>query len=858
MNKFFHFTKLPLCLIFFSFPFSGISQTNAVNQLSNPGFEKQAEEWNMWGAEVQSNVVRSGSYAAKIMNTTAKWSGADQIIFLPEGTYKVEINGWMKTENVKPGEKDYEQARIAIEFLDQSGTLTGGYPPVTGKATGSTDWKYYTYTYFPSKAAKQLKLQIQLANCTGTAYYDDLEVFLYNDSGEPLEAATLKGPMDEGKWYTITIDTKRNGSHYVDWSSLLDAPAGKHGFAKVVDGHFQFEDGTPIKFWGVNLVASSCFPEKKVADSLATRLARMGCNIVRLHHLDAPWYSPNIFGNAPGTRQLSAESMDKLDYLIAALKKKGIYIFMDLLVHRNFTQSDGILFTPPDYGGKQIAYFNERIIDLQKEYITQLLTHKNPYTGLAYVDDPAIVGSEFINESSAFLHFGSDILTEPYRKELNEKFQQAYPGKKMTVFDLDYSKGNSPVLSPRKDFSGDHEATIRFLSEVEKKYYRTMYTHMRNIGVKYPLSGSNFPIPILPYQYDNTVNDFIITNDYWDHPQIWKINNDWSRILYAPLNNTSMIANPSTSTINNIMKYKWYKKPFIVTEFNACYPNEYILEALPLVAAYSSLQDNDGLIQFDFGPTMVGEQRMGGFSTNLMPDHLAQWVVAAPIFLRGDIKKAPGLVTDSIAETQLYTLPAYSDFLDKHFYLSYITKVCKSYGDKKTGNPKDFLKYYDESKKIIQSETGELTLDFKKNILKIDAANVQGALGNTSESNIDCKNFSVKLKNKWASAILISKQNKPISESSEFYLVVVTPTKMSGQVYNKSRNVLSNPGSLPLKAQVAEGEVELKLTAQAATVTALNPDGTKGKNINATIKNNLISIKLNEGKSFVYEIKLTR
>jgi hypothetical protein len=306
------------------------------------------------------------------------------------------------------------------------------------------------------------------------------------------------------------------------------------------------------------------------------------------------------------------------------------------------------------------------------------------------------------------------------------------------------------------------------------------------------------------------------------------------------------------------MKYKWYKKPFIVTEFNACYPNEYLLEALPLVAAYHSLQDNDGLLQFDFGLSMVGTERMGGFNSNLMPDHLAQWVVAVPMFLRGDIKKAPGYVLDSITDKQLFSLPCYSDFLDKNFFLSYVTRVAKSYDHRKMDSPEVYKKYFDESKKIIQSETGELTLDYKKNILKIDAPNVQGAVGNTADGTIDCKNFSVKLKNKWASAILVSKQNKPISESSELYLVVVTPTKMSGQVYNHSRNTLTNPGSLPIKAQVAEGEVEIKTSVKSAIVTALAPDGTKGKNLNANIKANSISIKLNEGKTFVYEINLIR
>lgn len=39
----------------------------------------------------------------------------------------------------------------------------------------------------------------------------------------------------------------------VDVSFLLDAPAGKHGFVVVKDGHLATEDGQRIRFWGVNI-----------------------------------------------------------------------------------------------------------------------------------------------------------------------------------------------------------------------------------------------------------------------------------------------------------------------------------------------------------------------------------------------------------------------------------------------------------------------------------------------------------------------------------------------------------------------------------------------------------------------------
>jgi hypothetical protein len=835
--------------------------TNAIyaqNQLKNPGFELPGDGWNFWGGVIQKEVVRSGTYAMKVTLDKPRWSGADQIIFFNEGTKKIQVSGWMKTENVVQGSLNYEMARIAVEFYDNNKAQVGGYPPVTAQKTGSTDWTYYENVYLVPTGAAQVKIQTVLGNCAGTAYYDDMEVLLFDESGANTEAGSKSGPMDEGKWYNVELNTKNTAGHYVDWSSLLDAPAGKHGYAKAVDGHIQFEDGTPVRFWGTNLVATSAFPSKQQADSVAKRLAKMGCNLIRLHHMDAPWSNPNIFGNTNNTKQLSAASLDKVDYLIAALKKNGIYIYLDLLVHRDFTAADGVINKPPDMGGKQVGYFDKKLIELQKEYIQQLLNHKNPYTGNLYKEEPAIIGSEFINESSAFLHFGGDILTEPYRNDLQKQFEAAgNEGKKLTVFDLDYSLAGGPRLIARKGMEGNTHATLRFLSKVEQDYYNEMKTFMRSLGVKYMLSGSNFPLPVLGYQFDNyKVDDLVITNDYWDHPQLWKMNNDWNRILYAPINNTSQLKNPSLSTVNSIMKYRWKGKPLLVTEYNACYPNEYILEGIPFVAAYSRLQDVDGMLQFDFTLDALGSEAISPFALSKMQDHLAQWVVGAPIFLRGDIKPANGLVADNITDAQLYSLPNYSDFLDKKSTLTFITKVAKVYGDEKADDISKYDSYYDAKNNIIKSETGQLKLNAGKGIMEINSDRIQGAEGALKDVAIDLPLISFNVKNSWASVFLVSKDGKPLTETKKFYLVAVTPVKMTGQKYNAGRSALSEPGKLPLQAQQMEGEFVIKNKATKVKITSLMADGTKGKNLTFAVKENGINFKLNEGRTFVYEIEI--
>jgi len=89
--------------------------------------------------------------------------------------------------------------------------------------------------------------------------------------------------------------------------------------------------------------------------------------------------------------------------VIAALKKNGIYINLNLLTKRSFTAKDEVReYEKLHEGGKAAAMFNRRLIELQKEYARLILTHRNPYTNLMYKDDPAIALIEIINESHLF------------------------------------------------------------------------------------------------------------------------------------------------------------------------------------------------------------------------------------------------------------------------------------------------------------------------------------------------------------------------------------------------------------------------------------------------------------------------
>ena len=231
-------------------------------------------------------------------------------------------------------------------------------------------------------------------------------------------------------------------------NSLLPAPAAINGPITARDGHF-FSGNTRTRFLGVNFCFAASFPTHADADIVAARLARFGINIVRFHHMDTQPYPGGLFeGN---TDQLSKEALDRLDYLIAALKKNGIYANLNLHVSHSFSRAlklPGANEAPT--ADKLIDLFDPTLIEAEKKYARELLTHVNPYTGSAYTAEPAVAMIEINNENSLFTWTGEkgiEDLPAPFLAELqqqwNEWLKNKYPSR--DALETAWNAGVEPV-----------------------------------------------------------------------------------------------------------------------------------------------------------------------------------------------------------------------------------------------------------------------------------------------------------------------------------------------------------------------------------------------------------------------------
>lgn len=145
---------------------------------------------------------------------------------------------------------------------------------------------------------------------------------------------------------------------------------------------------------------------KQAIDQDVYHFARLGFNAYRIHIWDVEVSDAN-------GHLLENDHLDLLDYLIARLKERDIKIvitaqtdFGNGYPERN-QQTGGFSY----HFEKCDVHSNPEAIAAQETYLSELVSHVNPYTGEAYMNDPDVVGFEVNNEPC---HSGTAKQTEEY------------------------------------------------------------------------------------------------------------------------------------------------------------------------------------------------------------------------------------------------------------------------------------------------------------------------------------------------------------------------------------------------------------------------------------------------------------
>jgi len=663
-----------------------------------------------------------------------------------------------------------------------------------------------------------------------------------------LAVALLLAPFARAQWddallKPFVIDHRAATSSPADLSFLHDAPAGKDGFIKVQGGHLVKPNGQRIRFWGVHLTdwsrGSVELPPKEDTPMWASTLARFGVNIVRLHFLDLPAPRGIVDSTKNDSRSFDPQQLDRLDFLVSELKKRGIYMDLNLNVGRSYKAGDGVPGFDQIQWGKGMTLFDTRLIELQKEYAKNLLTHVNPYTKTEYRNEPAIAIVEIVNENGIGLGFSSprapsydEELTNQYNAWLTAKYSAAELQKIREAAGVSANapvprlKGNQAASAPKLQYNAEAE----FFMDLESRFYQDMTGFLRGLGVRQPIIGTadhGHSGPSYSMLTSLSKLDILDGHIYWNQ--------------YVGVYNQPMVNDPLHSTVVQLSRTAFAGKPYTVSETNHPFPNEYASEGIPILAAYAGLQDWDMIVQYTFEPKRdpawkpyVGDP----FDISLDPVRMTELAAGALMFLRGDVHAARQTVERTYSHEQVLESrflprseqPYFTPGFPLSLPLEHEVRI-KSLDGPATGS------FPAAAGNPIVSDTKELTWytsDAKTGLVTVETDRTQALIGFVKANQKTLKNLGAEITNRFATVVLTSMDGKALAQSSKMLLTTGSRVANTGQKGNDARTTLTQQGGSPTLIEPVSGAVVLRNLEGVKAVKATALDGS-GKAIGEPI-----------------------
>ncbi len=589
--------------------------------------------------------------------------------------------------------------------------------------------------------------------------------------------------IDESGWKASEVrNYEAAAGSAIDVSYLLDAPAGKHGAVLAQDDEFIFEDGTSARFWGTNLVGIANFPDKSNAEKLAQALAQNGINLVRMTQIDK-----YIFGGE-NTLNIDNDKMDNLCYFIKCLKEKGIYVYLTMTSVRKPFVGDGIANIDDTADGYKIeGFYDEILINLQKEYISKFLGWFNPYTGLKICQDPCIAMIEFLDSNSMFAinsrvndEFG--ISSEEYKSELDkkfdnfisEKYRTDYQLKKVWKSDYDFISGKGlgglVFYSEYENslFSQQHKYdTAEFLMKVQQNYYDEMKEHIKSIGYRGVTTCSSNPVNFFTY------GDALagVTSDF-------TAKNGISFISPSSKETSSVVCDEGLGYLDDFVKARVQGRPYVLSAWGTSYASPFSADSILSTAAISAQQGwsacqyaflndtpfTDNIEANDTLTSAVDSARLG-----LMP---AAAILYNSLETLDDEKVFNISIKNTIGEN------AFRENSSLHLF---DTKVSTAFSDSQS------VEYFNPE--INKYSNDNFVFDPNEGIYGVRNDTTEAFVGKLSECEQQ-EHIDMFVDNVYSAVVLSALDNKTFDDANRFLLTTVARTRNDGMTFDDWNNVL--------------------------------------------------------------------
>ncbi len=603
-------------------------------------------------------------------------------------------------------------------------------------------------------------------------------------------------------------------------------------------------------FKGRGGVTSPILGTHRQIEEYVRLMKQYGYSMTRLHYLDGI-----LCEGTSGNLIFNPEQLDRFDYLVAELKKNGMYLNLDAM-----SSSQGYTPLSPWGGAKNPKnmkfeiYFDPAVRENWIQGVRKVLTHVNPYTGTRLVDEPLLSMVTGFNEQEfAFTvlnryHRWNELIRPAWIRFLKKRYagnlnalRQAWGryGEKFSSFE------EIPPFSIHDRTDDPYgKDVMRFIAGTQRNLVGFFREELRKMGCRALIGNYDMGIERY-YSFVRQDNDLVFMHSYHAHPSAYT--SPGSVILQ----NSSI--GTSARTFRNLNDTKLDGKPVVITEYGCAFWNRYRYEQSFIYGAYAALQNFSGLTFFGPAVTVVETHRINPFQA--MQDPIAQGseFLTSWLFLRRDVRTPEEKVRVHFDSEQMFRdgtslqssnpqqsrlglivrvatavdLPpsAKKKELDLKSSEGALVEVRSGYTKtvEQNGNSDDpnrilsllkekgFLSAKNQSdfgKEYFESVSGELKLNAPAHFMSIETPRFQGICAEAG-TRVNLKDFSVTGMTYRGNCSLVSLEDShSIPEAKRLILVYLTDALNSDMVFeNPEHTVLRKIGRNPtlLATGIVEG-----------------------------------------------------
>ena len=483
---------------------------------------------------------------------------------------------------------------------------------------------------------------------------------------------------------------------------------------------------------------------------------------------------------------------------------------------------------------------------IRNKMMLQLLNHQNPYTGLKYAEDPALAVVEMQNEDCVFFHNPLSALadqktkTPRHAKKLREQWAAWVKAKYATdegvkqawgkLEEESLASGELALMAPWElgmsgpegRFGGQLKRAgdfIEFLHALTRRLYENAEKVIRGTGYQSLTVTTNWLAGNASSDFANseadTVGSMIDRHNYAGGGAGGHGIGEGA--VYAE----SHLGRPGQYLFSIGMKQVG-DKPFSMSEWTMCPPNQWKGECAPLFAFYGmGLQGWDASNHFAQTGSRLGDgwPGMRSYSSDT-PHYMGQFPALAFALQRGHIRESPPVAQRFVSKGALFSgkTPVLQDFytgteLQKApggtpaevFAMGRVTLDFKPGVDRAA--PVDEL--WDKGSRTLTSVTGELVWDYGNERVQCRGPKTQALLGRFEGTSTDLPAVQIsEVKTPMISLIFTPLDDEPLAVSRRILITALARDKQTGSRYSEDGTQLLAAGTAPLLLEPVQAKLK--------------------------------------------------